>query len=88
MTVLSSEFVSCQTKTVKVVFASTQKDTATELNAAKIYKLKKKAINSDFDYSKLGDIDGNIKDTLNIKNLMPIFEPINGHYNYYQFIST
>ena len=88
MTIISLGFISCQTRPVKIVFVSTQNDTATELKETKIYKLKKKTINSDFDYSKLNDIDGNIKDTLNIKKLMPIFEPINGHYNYYQFIST
>ena len=88
MTIISLEFVSCQTNPVKIVFVSTQNDTATELKETKIYKLKKKAIYSDFDYSKLEDIDGNIKDSLNIKNLMPIFAPIIGHYNYYQFIST
>ena len=67
---------------------STKNDTATGLKETKIYKLKKKTTNSDFDYLKLDDIDGNIKDTLNLRNLMPIFEPINGHYTYYQFIST
>ena len=83
------QLASCQTKkSVKTIFISAQKDTATEINQTKIYKLKKKAINSDFDYSKLDDIDGDIKDTLNLKNLMPIFEPISGQYNYYQFIAT
>ncbi len=85
---ISVGLVSCQTKPVKIVFVSNQNDTATELNQIKIYKLKKKATNADFDYSKLNDIDDNIKDTLNIKNLMPIFEPTSGHFTYYQFIST
>jgi len=80
--------VSCQTKPLKIVFVSNQQDTATELNQTKIYKLKKKATNADFDYSKLNNIDENIKDTLNLRNLMPIFNPIDGQYNYFQFIAT
>lgn len=89
MTFTFSQLASCQTKqSVKTIFISAQKDTATGINDTKIYKLKKKAINSDFNYSKLNDIDGNLKDTLNLRNLMPIFEPISGHYNYYQFIAT
>jgi hypothetical protein len=89
MTLTFWQLASCQTKkSVKTIFTSIQKDTATELNQTKIYKLKKKTINSNFDYSKLVNIDGNIKDTVNLKNLMPIFEPISGNYNYYQFIAT
>lgn len=88
LTIICSGLVSCQTKSVKTIFVSNQKDSATKLKEAKIYKLKRKTINSDFNYSKLNDIDGNIKDTLNLRNLMPIFEPINGQCNYYQFIST
>lgn len=52
------------------MFASTQTDTATELNQIKIYKKKKVAANADFNYSKLSDIDGNIKHSINIKSLM------------------
>jgi hypothetical protein len=89
LTFTSWKLISCKTKQpVKTVFISSQKDTATGLNETKIYILKKKTINSDIDYSKLDDIDGNIKDTLNLRSLMPIFEPISGHYNYYQFIAT
>lgn len=82
---LSGGLVSCQTKPLKIVFESTQKDTATGLNEVKVYRLKKQATNSDFDYSKLNNLDENLGDTLNPK---PAFEPINGHYNYYQFIAT
>jgi len=58
------QLASCQTKQpVKTIFTSAQTDTATGLGQTKIYKLKKKTINSDFDYSKLDDIDGSIKDT-------------------------
>ncbi len=81
-------FVSCQTKPIKIIFVSTQNDSATALNEIKAYKLKKKTINSDFNYAKLNDIDGNIKDTLNTKNLMPIFEPVSGEFTYYQLLST
>jgi len=54
------------------IFQTAQTDTATKLNETKKYILKKQTENSDFNYSKL----------------MPIFEPVSGQYNYYQFIST
>jgi hypothetical protein len=79
--------VSCQTKPGQTVFESTQNDTPTDYKN-KIYKLKKKALHSDFNYSKLNDIDGSIGDTLDLRSLMPIFEPVGGHYVYYQFIAT
>ncbi len=89
MTIIFCQLASCQTKqSAKTIFISAQKDTATGINETKIYKLKKKTINSDFDYLKLEDIDGNIKDTLNLKSLMPIFEPINGQFTFYQFLAT
>ncbi len=88
MTFLSTGLASCQTKSIKTIFVSNQKDTATRLKETKIYRLKKQTINSDFDYSKLDNMDDSIKDTLNLKNLMPIFAPINGQYKYFQFIST
>ena len=86
--ILSLQLLSCGPKSVKTIFESKEKDTATGFKETKIYKLKKKTINSDFDYSKLNDIDGNIKDTLSVSNVMPIFEPISGYFSYYQFIST
>jgi hypothetical protein len=79
LAIISLRFVSCQTKQTVIIFASAKKDTATGPKDTKIYKLKKKAINSEFDYSKLDDIDGNIKETLDLKNVMPIFEPVSGH---------
>ncbi|MDO5640561.1 MAG: hypothetical protein Q4G28_11915 [Neisseria sp.] len=79
---------SCQTDSVKTVFETTQKDTATGLNETKLYILKKHTENSDFNYSKLDDIDGNTMDTPNASSLMPVFEPISGRYQYYQFLST
>lgn len=79
---------SCQTKPVKTTFETTQKDTATKLNETKIYVLKKVTENSDFNYPKLENIDGHKIDTLNIRNLMPVFEPISGQYKCYQFLST
>ncbi|MBA3674028.1 MAG: hypothetical protein H0W75_03580 [Chitinophagaceae bacterium] len=85
---LTTILSSCHSQPMQTVFVSNQKDTATELKASKIYILKKKTTNSDFDYSKLKDIDGNIKDTLNIRNLMPIFEPKSGQLNYFQFLAT
>jgi hypothetical protein len=79
---------SCHSKPVEIIFKTNQPDTSIGLNQQKVYVLKEQTTNSDFNYSKLKDIDGNTEDKLNIKNLMPIFEPINGNYNYYQFIST
>src|SRR5690606_9680859 len=87
-TTLLTGLASCQTKPVKTVFETTQKDSATKLNETKIYILQKETENSDFNYSKLDDIDGNKMDTLNARNLMPVFEPISGQYKYYQFLST
>ena len=80
----------CQLKnqSLKVVFETKSKDIATELNKAKIYILKKKAINADFNYSGLNDMESYIMDTLKTANVMPIFEPINGQFDYYQFIAT
>ena len=88
LTTLLTGLASCQTKPVKTVFEATKNDTATKLNETKIYILKKETENSDFNYSKLEDIDGNKMDTLNVRNLMPIFEPVSGQYKYYQFLST
>ena len=82
---LSFGLTSCQTKPLKTVFESTQNDTATILNELKVYRLKKRTTNSDFDYSKLNNLDKNLGDTLNLK---PAFEPIIGNFNYYQFIAT
>lgn len=87
-TILLTGLSSCQTKPVKIVFESIQKDTATSVNETKIYILKKQTENSEFNYSKLDDIDVNKMDTLNIRNLMPVFEPVNGQFKYSQFLST
>lgn len=73
---------------IKIVFETNLKDTATKLNETKIYILKKQTENSDFNYSKLDNIDGNRIDTLNPSNLLPVFEPLNGQFNYYQFLAT
>ena len=88
LTILSIQFVSCQTNTVKTTFVSTLKDTATGLKERKIYRLKKQATSSDFNYTKLNNIDDNLKDTLNLRNIMPVFEPVDGQYKYFQFMAT
>ena len=75
-------------QSVQTVFENNETDKATELNEPKIYKLKKQTENSDFNYSKLNDIDNHKMDTLNIRNLMPVFEPVSGQFNYYQFVAT
>jgi hypothetical protein len=68
--------------------SKTIKKTRQLLKSPKIYKLKKKSISSDFYYAKLDNVDGNIKDTLNLRHLMPMFEPVTGNFTYYQFTST
>lgn len=70
------------------MYESTQADSATKLNEPQVYVLKKIAENADFDYSKLDSLDNFSIDSLGVKNLMPVFEPTNGNYSYYQFIST
>lgn len=79
---------SCNSQNVQTVFENNRTDKATELNEPKIYRLKKQTANSDFNYSKLNDIDNHKMDTLNIRNVMPVFEPVSGQFNYYQFIAT
>ena len=56
-TIFLSFLVSCKSKPIEIVFETKIVDKATELNETKIYKLKKQANNTDFDYSKLDDID-------------------------------
>jgi|AVFP01.1.fsa_nt_gi hypothetical protein len=80
-------FQSCDTQP-KIVWQTDQEDKPTELNEIKVYKLIKQARNADFDYSMLNAIDDNINDTINRRNLMPIFEPIRGDFEYYQFLAT
>jgi len=72
--------MTCQTKEMKIVYENMSEEAPTELNETQEYILKKKSINSDFDYSKLDNIDNYKK--------AESFEPINGRYTYYQFIST
>lgn len=84
---LLTRLASCQKNPVKIIFENSQKDTAS-INKAKTYILKKQTENSDFNYSKLDDLDGKKIDTLNVRNLMPVFGPVSGQYNYYQFLAT
>ena len=88
LTLFLSGFVSCQSKPIQTIFETSVEDTATKLKEIKIYKLKKQTINSDFDYSKLDDIDGSYGRFHKSKKIITAFEPISGQYNYYQFIST
>ena len=86
--IVFSILLSCQAKPVEVIFVSDKQDTATGLTETKLYRLKKQTINSDFNYSKLSNIDRNKCDAHGKRNLMPVFEPVEGRYNYYQFIAT
>ncbi|MEN9907509.1 MAG: hypothetical protein RLZZ540_650 [Bacteroidota bacterium] len=88
LTIFLSAFVSCQTKPIQTIFESGVEDTSTKLNDTKIYVLKKQTINSDFDYSKLDDIDDSYGRFHKPKKIITAFEPIDGQYNYYQFIAT
>lgn len=72
--------ISCQNRKVKIVYENNFIESPTELNAAKKYILKNKSINSDFDYSKLDNIDQ--------QNKTESFEPIDGNFTYYKFIAT
>lgn len=74
-----------QKKSIEITYYSKIQDTATNIDEEQVYILKKKAINADFDTTRLLKIDSIKKSSLTIKN---IFEPINGVYNYYQFLST
>ena len=85
---LALAIYSCNSEPIKIVFEAKQQDTATELYEPKIYQLKKHTINSDFNYSKLKNIDRYLKDTINLMNTMLIFEPIKGRFDYYQFLAT
>ena len=77
---LSIGQTSCQNRKVKIVYENDSIENPTELNAAKKYILKKKSINSDFDYSKLDNIDK--------QNKTESFEPVDGNFTYYKFIAT
>lgn len=70
------------------VFESNEIDEATELSEGKIYKLKKQTTNSDFNYSELNDIDSHKIDTLRARNRMQVFQPVDGKFNFYQFLAT
>lgn len=62
ITILLPSPAFCQTKPINIIFRSSQTDTPTKQNETKKYILKMQAVNCDFNYSKLNDIDGNIKD--------------------------
>lgn len=77
-----------QSKPVQIIFENSKSETPTTLTAIPVYVLKKQAKNADFNYSKLNAIDENTKGAIDTKNLMPVFEPISGTFNYYQFLAT
>lgn len=88
LTLLLSVLISCKSKSMEIVYESTELNKATELNETKLYILKKQTNNSDFDYSKLDDIDDDFGLFKKPKKIITAFEPVNGKYNYYQFIAT
>jgi len=72
--------LSCQNEKTKLVFKNNSAQNPTEINALKKYVLMQKSINSDFQYSKLDNIDE--------YNKIESFEPTNGKFTYYRFIAT
>jgi hypothetical protein len=88
LTLLLSVLVSCKSKPIEIVYEATNENKATELNETKLYILKKQTNNSDFDYSKLDGIDDDFGLFKKPKKISTAFEPVNGKYNYYQFIAT
>lgn len=85
---MTIKLASCQTEPLVVVFENSEPDHATDLTENKIYILKKLAKNADFNYNKLNSLDNQLKHGINTKSLMPIFTPIPGKFNYYQFLAT
>ncbi|ADY51854.1 hypothetical protein Pedsa_1287 [Pseudopedobacter saltans DSM 12145] len=83
-------FTNCRNRaTTKTIFESDKIDTAvTGLHESRKFVLKKHLINADFNYKQLNNIDAHIKSAVVTKNLISIFEPEQGKYNYYQFIAT
>lgn len=88
LTLLLSLIVACKSKPMEIVYEATNENKATELNETKLYILKKQTKNSDFDYSKLDNIDADFGLFKKPKKIITAFEPVNGKYNYYQFIAT
>ena len=83
--------VSCKSAKPVIEFESNSIGLATEQNEVKKYILKKRTRNSDFNYRKINKIDRTIrnsKDGVTNENLLRIFNPVKGKYNYYQFIAT
>lgn len=88
MSSLLIALISCDSKPIQIVYISKIEEKATELNETKVYKLKMQTKASDFNYSKLNDIDNDFGLFNKPKNIVTAFEPISGRYNYYQFIAT
>lgn len=83
--ILSLGFCSCQSETLRIVFSSQHYDEPTGFHEGQIYKLKKQAVNADFNMPQLHNIDHFRKDSTSLRK---IFEPVSGRYNYYQFVAT
>ena len=88
LTSFLSLFICCKSNPVEIVYEIESQDVPTELDKTKNYILKKKSINSDFDYSKLDDIDATYGLFFKPKKTISAFEPVSGKYIYYQFIAT
>jgi len=78
---------SCQKNSKSSAKIVTSDAKVTHLNEMKIYVLKAKTSNADFDYEKLENIDNAFR-SLNFKNRSLVFNPVKGKFVYYQFVAT
>lgn len=88
LTIIITGLFSCGSNNNNIIDIASLKVTTRSQNVPQIYLLKKQLENSDFNYAKLDRRDDIVFDTLNRKNIMTIFEPVSGKYQYYQFISS
>ncbi|WP_126972085.1 hypothetical protein [Gynurincola endophyticus] len=80
-------FFYCRQTSLKILFHTNEKNEATGPEEMQVYYLKKKAINADFNYPKLFNLDGLLTRNVSFESHQP-FEPVSGRFIYYQFIAT
>lgn len=77
----------CHSTKLEIVFRSDEADSTTALGAPQIYHLKIMAVNADFPYDKLADIDSTFYH-LDFDERAAVFSPVKGRFTYYQFLAT
>ncbi|RXR20256.1 hypothetical protein [Flavobacterium stagni] len=80
LALISTLQISCQNIKAKTIYENNSIESPSKLKELKKYILKQKSLNSDFNYSKLDNIDK--------QNKVESFEPIDGNFTYYKFIAT